>query len=251
MAYRVEITDTLDTAAATALWQGARTATVFNHPGWWQAAIEAFGPRRRLLVVWVHDAGTPVGLWAFWQKRLGLKETFARVIEPVGARVTDYVQPVVASGHDITAVTRIMIRGLSRELDPHTMLLLPKIPAAIDVETIIAGLPLCVHRKTRTCPVMALPATVDALDRQLPKRLSADIRRQTKRITAFGPLDLQVASTADEITRRLPNLCQIHTRNWNQRTGVAELAPGSSSEHFLRALARHLCRPPRHLCRPA
>ena len=88
--------------------------------------------------------------------------------------------------------------------------------------------------------MMTLPATADAVDAQLPKRLRADVCRQTKRLSAFGTLDLQVASAADEIAERIPNLRQIHTRNCSERTGVAELSPGAASVQFLHALVRHL-----------
>ena len=98
--YVVSVLDRLDLEAALELWARAATAGVFNHPTWWQAALDAFGERRPLRVVAVYQASTLVALWPLWVNRLGAREGFARIIEPIGARVTDYCMPLLAKDHD-------------------------------------------------------------------------------------------------------------------------------------------------------
>jgi CelD/BcsL family acetyltransferase involved in cellulose biosynthesis len=244
MTYSVEISTGLDVEAATRLWDGAATASVFNHPGWWQAAIDAFGANRALRICWVRTgAGTtlaPIAVFAFWLKTLGLRETFARVIEPVGARVTDYVTPIIAPGHDRAAVTRAAITAVADDLGPHTLLIWPKGDRRFGLEALARQRGWNMHTKRRPCAAASLPDTLEELELSWSKRLRGDVRRQTRRLAEFGQLDLQVAETRDDVLSRLPNLIDMHVRNWSERRGVSELSPGSPMVDFLTGIATRL-----------
>lgn len=233
MAIRVEIESRLDAERARELWARAATATVFNHPAWWEAAIDAFGHGRSVRVAWVLFDAQPVAVWAFWVKTLGMKETFTRVIEPVGARVTDYVAPVVARGHDTGDIIRRMIETLEPNLDPRTMLLLSKLPAELADGLHLPERALFSHRQRRACPALALPGTMDALEGRLSKRVRGDVRRQIRRLEAKGPLALDVIGERTAVRGRLPLLAALHAKAWGARTGVSELSPGNPMLAFL------------------
>jgi len=243
VAYTTTIADRIDGAAAAQLWERAGTATVFNHPGWWQAAIEAFGDRRPLKVIEAYCDGRLIGLWPMWVKLLGARETFVRIIEPIGARVTDYVAPLIDRDHAPTAVTAALLATLRPCLDARTMLLISKVPAELGAGAALAeafaGRGMLTHRSERTCPYMLLPATAEALEQQWDKRHRADVRRQSKRLAAFGKLSLSISTERTAIAERLPVLFELHRRSWGARTGVSEFASGPMAA-FLLDITRRL-----------
>lgn len=242
MTYELAIDVRLDDAALDELWRDAATASVFNHPAWWRAATAAFGAKRPLLVVTARRDGVLMGAWPFWSKVLGPRETFARIVEPVGARVTDYVMPLVRRGHDVTQVTAALLRALKPELDARTVLLWSKAPAEDAARNAVAlafgdrcGL---VHESHRTCYAAPLAATYAALEASWSKRQRGDVRRQIRRLEGFGGARLHRTIPRREIAERLPYLFQIHRLSWGARTGQSEFASGPMGDFLLELAAR-------------
>jgi CelD/BcsL family acetyltransferase involved in cellulose biosynthesis len=241
--YRTTVEPAFDEAAAIELWSHAASATVFNHPGWWQSAIEAFGTGRRLIVARVRQGQSTVALWPLWIKRLGPKEALARVIEPVGARVTDYCSPLLHRDHDTPEVLALLLQSINLQLDAQTLFLWPKaLVSAVDTNTVADfatqhGLLLEVNQ--RNCPAMALPATYAELATRWSKSHRGDVRRQMKRLGQAGTLELVAARTRAELTQFLPRLYTMHTENWRARTGFSDLEAGPMAR-FLAGLAARL-----------
>lgn len=234
--YRVDLGDRLDFETAGRLWSQSAAPLPFNHPGWWQSASDAFGARRRLTGVRVTAGGETVAVWAFWHKTLGARESFARIVEPVGCRVTDYVAPLVAPGHDPRAVVAAIAARMSEALDARTVLLLPKLQEE-HLPRLEQSLPgRLVHVKPRTCWMMGLPATVNGLKQQWSKRLRGDVARQMRRLEAAGPVELRIARDRDEARLGLERLCRIHVLSWSARSGVSDLTAGSPMTRFLSRL---------------
>jgi CelD/BcsL family acetyltransferase involved in cellulose biosynthesis len=229
---RLTVVSDLDQAAAAALWARAATASVFNHPVWWAAALAAFGVGRRLSVLRVThaDGGQLVGLWPLWEKRLGPKEGFVRILEPVGARVTDYVMPLIDAAADQAAVMQQLFAGVYQQLGGSSVFLWSKMPvgkaAAKSVEQSCSDLGLLSFTRERPCPVMELPASYAELQQRWSKSHRGDVRRQVKRLAEKGPSWLFVARTRSEILARLPHLYTMHTKNWGTRTGFSEFERG-------------------------
>jgi CelD/BcsL family acetyltransferase involved in cellulose biosynthesis len=222
----------LDQAAAADLWARASTASVFNHPAWWAAALAAFGAGRRLSVLRVTtgEPGRLVGLWPLWQKRLGPKEAFAAILEPVGARVTDYVMPLIDAAADRAAVLQTLLAGVDQLLGGGTLFLWPKAPEGLAPRDAMAhgcgALGLLAFTRDRPCPVMELPDNYAVLQQRWTKSHRGDVRRQVKRLGDKGASSLFVATTRSEILSRLPHLYTMHTKNWGTRTGYSEFERG-------------------------
>jgi CelD/BcsL family acetyltransferase involved in cellulose biosynthesis len=243
---RLTVTADLDRMAADGLWLRASTASVFNHPAWWASAQTAFGTERRLHVLSLNDdTGKLVALWPLWLKRLGAKEGFATIVEPLGARVTDYVMPLIDAGTDSAAAIQMLLVGADQALGPGTLLLWPKVPVAAaspgSIGAIISG--VCVERgllsftRDRPCLSMTLPPSFAELEQRWSRRHRVDVRRQTKRLAREGKVALHVAASREEILARLPFLYAMHAENWGTRTGVSEFAQGDMATFVTRLAA--------------
>ena len=242
-AYRVTLDSTFDAGLAGELWAVSANGTIFNHPAWWCSAIAAFGTGRPLFVAKVTSNGKPVGLWPFWRKRLGLREGFCRVIEPVGARVTDYCQPLIRRDHDSAGIEQLMIERLAGLLDAQTILLLPKnrvaYGAASVISTAASRLGLLVETQQHPCPSMKLPGSYEALEQRWSKSHRGDVRRQMRKLAEAGRLEFVTASTRAAALSMLPRLFAMHAANWRARSGFSDLSAGPVPE-FLRLLASDL-----------
>ena len=228
--YAVSASDRLDIETALELWGRATTAGVFNHPTWWQAALDAFGEGRPLRVVAVHQASVLVALWPLWVKRLGAREGFARIIEPIGARVTDYCMPLLAKDHDPGHLIDLLMHTTVQMLDAQTLLLWPKVPIA---ESYRDSIDQALHRPgallreyERPCAAMSVPKNYEDLQQRWSKSHRGDVRRQIKRLRAVGRLELVQLSNRAKIQAMLPRLYSMHSDNWRSRTGFSELEAG-------------------------
>ena len=240
--YTLAVETVFDDSVAAELWEDAAERSVFNHPAWFRAAIAAHGRRRPLRVIQVRQRGRTIALWPLWLKRLGAKEMFARVLEPVGARVTDYCFPLVRRGHGLTHVFDLLLQVARRELGPHRLLLWPKLPEPFvpAAETAIdADSGLVAAARERDCLLMSLPSDYGALEKRWSKSHRGDVRRQIKRLSVVGRLELVTATSRSEILDLLPRLIAMHTANWRARKGQAEFEdPGMRD--FITALATGL-----------
>jgi CelD/BcsL family acetyltransferase involved in cellulose biosynthesis len=228
--YRVSCEAALDPAVAAELWRDAANPLVFNHPAWWAAAIHSFGAERPLSVISVRQGTATVALWPLWRKRLGAREGLARIIEPVGARVTDYCVPLLRKGHDAATLIELIVQQACALLDAQTMLLWPKAPTGqVDpaaIEALARRHRLLIAAIDHPCPAMTLPATFEQLEKRWSKSHRGDIRRQIKRLSLAGTLELVPARSRDEIAAMLPRLYAMHTANWHARSGATELQAG-------------------------
>jgi CelD/BcsL family acetyltransferase involved in cellulose biosynthesis len=239
----VRLSPGFDPVAAGALFEAADGGCVFGHPAWWRAAIDAFGGGRRTIVAEAWRGGQLVGLWPFWEKRLDARELFTRIVEPVGARVSDYVAPLIRAGQDRIGLTSRMLSMVAAGLGAETLLAWPKAHASADPEKVIERVVrergmLCASLD-RGCPVMTLPGSYGEFERRLSKRMRGDVRRQIRRLEAFGPVSLDVAQTREEVGERLDTLIEMHKANWIARRGRSDLEDPAAVA-FLRTLAEQL-----------
>lgn len=224
--YDVNVEDRWNPDTALALWNGASTASVFNHPAWWDAAIESFGQGRRIFGVTARHRGKLCGYWPFWEKRLGAKDAFVRVLEPVGSRLTDYVMPLVAHEHDRAPMIAAMLEALKGELGPRTMILWSKADriGAADIaigRSYPAGRYL-VHRQVSRCPRMALAPSYGELQTRWSATHRTQLRRRLRRLEKHGEVSLFTAGSPEQIRARLPVLFDMHRANWRARGAGSE-----------------------------
>jgi CelD/BcsL family acetyltransferase involved in cellulose biosynthesis len=229
---QLTIAPDLDQGAAAELWARASTASVFNHPVWWAASLAAFGQGRRLTVLRINDfqSGRLLALWPLWRKRLGPKEGFVTIVEPIGARVTDYVMPLIDKASDQAGLLEMLLAGVQQILGASSLFLWPKVPihlmAADHMAQISGKHGLLAFSRERPCPVMDLTSSYAELEKRWTKSHRGDVRRQFKRLGGKGDVSLFVAATRGEILSRLPHLYAMHTKNWGTRTGYSEFERG-------------------------
>lgn len=242
LALDVTVQDRFDASEALSLWGEAATASVFNHPSWWQAALDCFGSNRRVFAISVRDKGALCAFWLFWEKRLGAKDAFVRILEPVGARVSDYLMPLVAPGYDASSLIEAMIDKLETQLSPRTMILWSK---ADDIATCDAvgrsarARGLLVHRQASPCPRMTLAENYAALEARWSRNHRSQVRRRIKRLGEKGEVTLTVARTRKEIHARLPVLFEMHKSNWQARGGGSEF-DDAANVRFIERLVEDL-----------
>lgn len=219
--YEVTLEEGWNPALAETLWSRSSTASVFNHPAWWQASIDGFGKSRRILGVTVRANGELCGYWPFWEKRMGPKDAFARVLEPVGARLTDYVMPLVAHPYDRAGVATAMLEALKARLSSDAILLWPKADricsADAAVDGAFPGTRFLVHRNIRRCPRMTLPDSYEMLMQQWSRNHRSQLRRRMRRLEEMGDLTLHVAGSREEVLDGMGTMIPMHRVNWNNR----------------------------------
>lgn len=241
--FDLAIEDHLDDAAALSLWQQADTASVFNHPAWWRAARDCIAPDRRLLTVAARVDGTLCGYWPFWEKRLGAKDAFVHVLEPIGSRHIDYVMPLVRKGFNQPALVSAMLDTLGGRLSVWTLLLWPKADriglADETVAKAFAHKRHLVHRHLRPCPRMTLAETYGALEARWSRNHRSQVRRRIKKLDTAGSIEFFVAPTREQVLSRLPTLFDMHQANWLARGGGSEFED-EANMRFVEQLARRL-----------
>ena len=239
----VEVAADLEFDAALALWSRSQMATVYNHPVWWRAAHECYGSARPLYAVSVHDGAELCGYWLFWEKRFGPKDAFAQVLEPVGARVCDYVMPLVAESHESSEIAAAMLDALNAQLGPRTMILWPKaddvIAADSAISCIAANRNLLVHRNVRRCHRMALSPDYGDVEARWSHNHRSQVRRRVRKLERTGATEFRVAETRDEILQALPGLFAMHRDNWRARGGGSEF-DDPANVHFFERLVEGL-----------
>jgi CelD/BcsL family acetyltransferase involved in cellulose biosynthesis len=241
--YCASVESRLDAEGAVELWSQAQNGSVFNHPAWWTAAIDVIGRDRPLMVLHVRRNDTTVALWPLWLKRLGARELMTRIVEPVGARMTDYCEPLLRRGHDRDELLRVLLAALMPALDAQTLFLWPKMPLALasgrTIESFAQELDLMCRAHLRPCPAMALPATYEQLEQRWSKSHRSDVRRQIRRLETAGKLELITAGSRDEVVALLPRLSAMHACNWRTRSGKVDPQAGRVTA-FMTGLAATL-----------
>lgn len=241
-AFDVTVQDCFDAGEALALWGEAASACVFNHPVWWQAALDCFGPDRRVFAITVRNNDALCAFWLFWEKQLGFRDAFVRVLEPVGSRVSDYLMPLIAPGCDSPGVIAAMIGELETRMSPRTMILWPKADDVAVCDAVgrsVRGRGFLVHRQVRPCPRMALAESYAALEARWSRNHRSQVRRRIKRLGEKGEVALYVARTRKEIGARLPVLFEMHKSNWQARGGGSEFDDAASAR-FIERLVEDL-----------
>ena len=219
--YQLRIAEHLDTDQASDLWHRAAHATVFNHPAWWHSAHDAYGAGRRLIVLSLSRAGRLVAYWPLWQKNMGPKDGFASVLEPVGARMSDYIMPLIDAGEPAEDILEALLRPIRRRLGLRTMFLWSRATVCEAVsdamDATFRSQAFLIHRQVQPTLRMTLPSTYAALEAQLSRNFRIDLRRKMRRLDEQGELHHRVAETRDEIRERFPNLVALHRAEWRGR----------------------------------
>lgn len=242
--YKISISDRLGGRKVEQLWRAAPDASQYNHPSWWEAAYRSFGRGRRLIATSVHHEGQLAAYWPWWVKNLRMKDGWASVLEPVGARFTDYVTPLIRASHEPEVIWEIILDELKRAMGSRTILLCPNAIRNKDVEAVIkrcfpAGLYLS-SKHERPCPMLELEADYKEIESRWTKSHRKSIRYNTNRMVKQGNIELYLTSTRDEIVEATRRFIEMHRINWAARGQVSEFDKSADSLTFIEYVTRNM-----------
>ncbi|MEE9380461.1 MAG: GNAT family N-acetyltransferase [Hyphomonadaceae bacterium] len=241
--YKVVIENDFDPEKMEVLWNQSPTAMIFNNPYWYLTNYQTFGPKRKIHHVTVWDADEQVASWPFWERRSRPHEALARVIEPIGARVSDYTCPLVKPGIVVEEVVDLMLAALRQKLGPTSILLVPKYSPPGDENSDLSQLPsvkgLLSHHYSRPCTRQKFGTTFEETEMAWKSSLRRELRRCGRRLEERGEVSLKVYETADEITARLPTLFEMHIKEWEHKKDSSDFLNERDKDLF-RTLAKFI-----------
>lgn len=198
-----------------AQWNGlaARNAThsAFQTFEWFDTWWSAFGPRHRLFLLTIHQAGSIIGIVPLMAVRgpLGLRQ-----LEFIGTPNADY-QDLIIPDHCDAAVRAVceFLHGVRGRWDMIVLRNLPSGSPTIGVlHTACAQLGLrLMDMERQPCPTLQIRGREEEV-RQLLNRYS--VRRSVRRLATRGALSYRTLDTAAEVDRWLPVFFEQHVRRW-------------------------------------
>lgn len=215
------------------LWEKTVSQDVFNHPAWLHEGAKNYAGAEKLCIR-VMDTGKIIAYWPFQVREGGVKEAWARIIEPIGSNKSDYIGPLADKDYSIGIILDLVFRELSRYLNIRTVLLLPKtifedaeIERLRGLVTESGGLFELVEK---VCPRMYFATTYDETIKVWPSRLRGDVRRQMRRLGEQGNLILQVYEGS--IADRLLVLAMMHEAEWEAKGMSSEFSNPGELEFY-------------------
>jgi CelD/BcsL family acetyltransferase involved in cellulose biosynthesis len=216
MPSRPELVAPQDVAAAwAALFARVPDATPFQHPAWllpWWRHVAEGTPQ----VLALREAGDLVALFPFY------RYDAERKLFPLGVATTDYLDALVAPGHEDAAMDALLghlpaMRGTFGsaewpQLRPGSPLLRGTAPAGWADEITPA----------EPCPALELPAASDGLRERVSSKTLRDLRTARRRAMEAGA-EVGIASS-DELEELTEALFRLHAARWATRDEAGVLA---------------------------
>jgi len=229
---RIEIARSLQAVGAlTTEWSTLLTradaATPFQRPEWLLSWWEVFAPDRVAAVAVRNGEGRLIALIP------GVAR--GRVLNLAGGGLSDYLMPVIdrrTLHESIDAVCSTIER---RHLD----CVFDDVPASAWVDAVAVRRGWSAQPES-VCPVVPLPASVDAWRRGLPAGLDRNIRRYGRRLADDAGVRYTTVTTADDLGPALSALFRLHSRRWHERGGMGVLQSAEVRRFHQRSASRLL-----------
>jgi CelD/BcsL family acetyltransferase involved in cellulose biosynthesis len=219
----------------TDLWRRAGALTTFQRPDWVLAWMRHFPLHEPWIVVARRD-GRLAGLAPLFVYRSGAD----RVVAPIGAGITDYLDVLVE--RDDAETLRALLCWIDSSGRPWDVLDLIDLPRRSTL--LRAALPGgWVDRLTLNddCPVLSLPSVVEHLERVVPARQLARLARARRRATRDGQVSVEVA-TPESLDELLDAILRLHGARWSERGSDGVLADEAVQRFHRDVAPALLCR---------
>jgi CelD/BcsL family acetyltransferase involved in cellulose biosynthesis len=205
----------------SALWASCPTATPFQSPEWlipwWRYIGEG-----TLWTLALRRAGGLVGLAPLY---IYVKPgTTVREVFPVGIATTDYLDALFTPEFTCCGAAAVLAHLEAhcqrwdvcdlQQLRPTSALLRVALPAGWQEDKTVQD----------TCPVLALPATVEAWRGCLSPRLGKNLRYAWRRLEKLGAVSMERASQ-ENLHELFASLLHLHSARWSARGSTGVLAP--------------------------
>jgi CelD/BcsL family acetyltransferase involved in cellulose biosynthesis len=213
------------------LWLHSVNPTVFTSPEWITAWWSCFGDGELHALV-QRDEGTLVTFAPFFVHRNG--EGVA-VLTLIGNGNSDYLDITATSRRDVTTIMREILawsvrHGVGRAEWPHL-----RGDAVLADAELPAGWGCALHDSAPS-PVVRLPWSDSAFDRQMSPKLRKNLHRARHAAEARGLVRFEHASGA-AVESVIETLFEMHAARW-QATGQCGVLADPRVQRFHRAVAR-------------
>lgn len=196
------------------LWDRCPWATPFQSPAWQLAWCEAFGPGE-VYTLGLRHYGDLVALAPFVRAPRG-RGSGERVMMPLGAGVSDYLDVLIAPEHK-RAGAEAILQWLSSKRDMWDVCELPRQRFASPLLGAAAPSALLDRRwDDEPSPILRLPGTVEELDGALPHGLASSLRYDRRRAARMGRARIERAEL-EGLNRSLDTLFALHEARWGAR----------------------------------
>jgi CelD/BcsL family acetyltransferase involved in cellulose biosynthesis len=231
----VTIATTVDKNEVYNLYEKSIEKSIYNHPEWYTSIITSGVHMGVFGYLEVYSDHNLIAIWPFVVRRGGVKDLFARIVEPLGAPYSDYIAPLIREGYSADHTMAVMLAELRSCLGPRTVLIIPK---AVMSKEERSALHHCfdssayfVHNFLKLCPRMRFAYTYKETEMIWKKKHQGDIRRQFRRLGEQGRLSFYVAESRKDILVRLPVLSEMHRKEWHTK-GVKSEFSDRQTMHF-------------------
>lgn len=180
-------------------------ATPFQLWEWNYGMVKYEGHRIRLhILVAENSGGEIIGCAPFWIRTGGFPGF--NVLEFIGTGRSDYLDLIVLDSYK-----DIFIKKLVEWIDQHNEWRIIALKG-LRQETVNMLSPLgkLDIRPYDVCPIIRLPDTVEAYNKQISRRLRKNIRHYTNRLTQEGNITFSVSSTPSQLQNDLFILFDLH-----------------------------------------
>lgn len=191
--------------------------SLFNKPEWYASWLRAYTNKSTIRILLAKKDQELVGCLPLWRIKFGIQDLGFKIIETISGNKADYQTPIIKTGNDSDVLPHLISAAL-KLIGKFGLLSLPHIPentATIQIlRTYLQKNNIHFTESTSTCPFLAFATTYEQTEKNLPKSLRIDVRRQTKRLIEKGELKLWVASTPDEIKAKLNDFFAAYRQKW-------------------------------------
>lgn len=184
-----------------ALWRRVPDASPFQHPGWLLPWWRWFGtgqPR----VACIRHGGRLTGILPLYV----LDEGMPRLL-PIGAGTSDHLDALLEPG----TLADALLHPLLAEGHPCDLIEMPPGAALLGLSAPPGW--RATWRDDSACPVLGLPATVEALGEKIPARTLRKLRMNRNRAERAGGAPVETA-TAGILAPLLSELVRLHQARW-------------------------------------
>jgi CelD/BcsL family acetyltransferase involved in cellulose biosynthesis/peptidoglycan/xylan/chitin deacetylase (PgdA/CDA1 family) len=205
----------------------APTTTPFQSWEWNFGMAKFEGDRVRLCIIVAENKnGEVVGIAPFWIRKNWSRLT---VLEFIGTRKSDYLDILCLEPYK-EAFVHQLLEWIEQNVEWQIINFQNLRQESVDL---IAKLGSFEIQPSDVCPIAYLPATIEAYERELQKRLRRTIRRQGKLLSSEGRIAFSVSRRASQLRTDLPVLFDLHQRRYRTKGERGKFFDKQWKEAFL------------------
>jgi CelD/BcsL family acetyltransferase involved in cellulose biosynthesis len=190
----------------------APTATPFQSWEWNFGMAKFEGDRVRLqIIVAERIDGEVVGIAPFWMTRKGWLNL--TVLEFIGTRKSDYLNILFLEPYK-EAFVHQLLEWIERNAKWQILNFQNLRQESVDLISKFGSFEI---QPSDICPIVYLPTTIEAYERELQKKLRQTIHRQGKLLSSEGRISFSVSRTASQLRTDLPVLFDLHQRRYRTK----------------------------------